>query len=146
MTQELKDKINEYLENHLYLNLGTVSPQGKPMVATLAYASKDSTVYLSTYESSRKVQNIKHNPYVAYTVDEDDCDIFIQNGLQVEGKASIVTDEKELNEIMGIMFDKFPIIEEIPPFPDPVVIKIEPEEIYLIDYSVEFGYRHKMDF
>lgn len=146
MTQELKDKINEYLENHLYLNLGTVSPQGNPMVATLAYASKNSTVYLTSYESSRKVQNIKHNPNVAYTVDEDDCDIYIQNGLQVEGKASIVTDEKELNEIMEIMLDKFPIIEEIPPFPDPAVIKIEPKVIYHLDYSVEFGHRDKVDF
>ncbi len=146
MTKALKDKINKYLENHLYLNLGTVSPHGNPMVATVAYASKDSTVYLTTYESSRKVQNIKHNPHVAYTVDEDDCDIFIQKGLQVEGKASIVTDEKELNEIMGVMLDKFPFIEEIPPFPDPAVIKIEPEMIYYLDYGVEFLHRDKVDF
>lgn len=145
MTQkELKDQINQYLEYHMFMNLGTVSPEGSPMVATVAYVSRDSTAYLLTYMSSRKAQNILHNPHVAYTVDEDDGDVFKQKGLQVEGKASIITEEKELHEVEEMMLDKFPFITEFPQFEDPVMIKIEPEIVYYLDYSVEFMHRDKV--
>ena len=103
MAEELKDKINQYLANHYYLNLATVSPQGSPMAHTMAYVSKDSVVYLATNKNTRKVQNIMHNPHVAYTIDEDDPDWFDMQALQVEGKASIITDEEELtrNRVAG---------------------------------------------
>ncbi|RPJ67725.1 MAG: pyridoxamine 5'-phosphate oxidase family protein [Alphaproteobacteria bacterium] len=144
MTQELKDNINQYLTHHYYLNLATVSPQGSPMAHTMAYVSKDSTVYLSTNKHTRKVQNIIHSPNVAYTVDDDDPDLFAMQALQVEGKASIITDEKELREIGEILAAKFPIVADMPPDPDSLMIKIEPEVIYYLNYSVEFGYRYKI--
>jgi general stress protein 26 len=145
MTEELIDKINQYLANHYYLNLATVSPQGSPMAHTMAYASKDSVVYLATNKNTRKVQNIMNNRHVAYTVDEDDPDWFDMQALQVEGKASIITDEKELREFGEIMVAKFPIAADMSPDPDTVMVKIEPEVIYYLDYSVEFGHRDKLD-
>lgn len=145
MAEELKDKINQYLANHYYLNLATVSPQGSPMAHTMAYVSKDSVVYLATNKNTRKVQNIMHNQQVAYTVDEDDPDWFDMQALQVEGKASIISDEKELREFGEIMVAKFPIAADMPPDPDTVMIKIEPEVIYYLDYSIEFGHREKLD-
>jgi general stress protein 26 len=146
MAEDLKDKIDQYLANHYYLNLATVSLQGNPMAHTLAYVSKDSVVYLATNKNTRKVQNIMHNPHVAYTVDEDDPDWFDMQALQVEGKASIISDEKELREFGEIMMAKFPIAADMPPDPDTIMIKIEPEAIYYLDYSIEFGHREKLDF
>ena len=146
MTQELKDNINEYLANHNYLNLATVSSQGNPMAHTMAYVSKDSVVYLSTNKYTRKVQNITHNPRVAYTVDEDNPDLFAMKALQVEGKASIITDINELREIGEIMMAKFPIVADMPVDPDAIMIKVEPDIIYYSDYSVKFGHREKIDF
>jgi general stress protein 26 len=145
MTQELKDSINRYLANHYYLNLATVSSQGNPMAHTMAYVSKDLAVYLSTNKNTRKVQNISHNPYVAFTVDEDDPDLFSMQALQVEGKASRIADEKELREIGEILAAKFPIVADMPPDPDTIMIKIEPVVIYYLDYRVEFGHREKID-
>lgn len=145
MAEELKDKINQYLANHYYLNLATVSLQGSPMAHTMAYASKDSVVYLATKKNTRKVQNIMHDSRVAYTVDEDDPDWFDMQALQVEGRASIITDERELREIGEIMAAKFPIAADMPPDPDTIMVKIEPEVIYYLDYSVEFGHRDKLD-
>lgn len=142
---ELKDKINQYLANHFYLNLATVSPQGSPMAHTMAYVTKDSVVYLATNKNTRKVQNIMKNPKVAYTVDDDDPDWFDMQALQVEGKASIITDEKVLREIGEIMVAKFPIVADMPADPDSIMIKIEPEVIYYLDYSIEFGHREKVD-
>ncbi len=144
MTQELKDNINQYLANHYYLNLATVSPQGNPMAHTMAYVSIDSVVYLSTNKYTRKVQNIMQNPHVAYTVDDDDPDLFAMQALQVEGKASIITDERELREIGEILAAKFPIVADMPPDPDSFMIKIEPGVVYYLNYSVEFGHRDKI--
>ena len=146
MAKELKDKIYEYLANHYYLNLATVSPQGSPMAHTMAYVSKDAVIYLATNKNTRKVQNIIHNPRVAYTVDEDDPDWFDMQALQVEGRASIITEENELREVGEVMIAKFPVTADMPPDPDTIMIKIEPEVIYYLDYNIEFGHREKVDF
>jgi len=146
MTEELKNKICEYLASHYYLNLATVSPQGNPMAHTLAYVSEEAVVYLATNKNTRKVQNIMQNPNVAYTVDEDEPDWFDMQALQVEGRASIITDEKELREVGEIMAAKFPIAADMPPDPDIVMIKIEPEVVYYLDYSIEFGHRESVNF
>jgi nitroimidazol reductase NimA-like FMN-containing flavoprotein (pyridoxamine 5'-phosphate oxidase superfamily) len=55
MTEELKDKVREYLSDHYYLNLATVSPQGRPMAHTMAYVSENEIVYLATNKNTRKV-------------------------------------------------------------------------------------------
>lgn len=146
MTEELKNKICEYLANHYYLNLATISPEGRPMAHTMAYVSESEIVYLATNKNTRKVQNIMQNPKVAFTVDEDDPDWFSMQALQVEGKASIVADEKELREVGEIMAAKFPVIADLPPDPDTIMIKIEPEIVYYLDYSIEFGHRDSVSF
>lgn len=145
MAEKLKDKIYEYLSNHYYLNLATVSSQGRPMAHTMAYVSEDAVVYVATNKNTRKVQNIMQNPYVAYTVDEDDPDWFEMKALQIEGKASIVTNENELREVGEIMAAKFPVAADMPPDPESIMIKIEPEVIYYLDYSVKFGYREQVN-
>lgn len=144
MKEELKQKISEYLATHYYLNLATVSPEGRPMAHTMAYVSEDMTVYLATNRNTRKVRNIMQNPAVAYTIDEDDPDWFDMQALQVEGRASIVEDEGEMREIGEIMMGKFPVIADMPADPDTILIKIVPEVVYYLDYSVEFGYRERV--
>ncbi|WP_440948649.1 pyridoxamine 5'-phosphate oxidase family protein [Methanosarcina sp. T3] len=146
MTEELKAKICEYLATHYYLNLATLSPQGKPMAHTMAYVSENEIVYLATNKNTRKVQNIMQNPHVAFTVDEDDPDWFDMQALQVEGRASIVNDETEMREVGEIMTAKFPVTADMPPDPDTIMIKIEPEVVYYLDYSIEFGHREMVTF
>lgn len=115
------------------------------MAHTMAYISEGAVVYVTTNKNTRKVQNIMQNPYVAYTVDEDDPDWFDIQALQVEGKASIITNEEELREIGEILAAKFPVAADMPPDPDSIMIKIEPEVIYYLDYSVEFGHREQVN-
>ena len=146
MTEQIKNKICEYLANHYYLNLATVSPDGRPMAHTVAYVSEREIVYLATNKNTRKVQNIMQNPQVAFTVDEDDPDWFDMKALQVEGKATIVASEEELREVGEIMAAKFPVIADLPPDPDTIMIKIEPAVVYYLDYSIEFGHRESVNF
>lgn len=141
---DIKQKISDYLATHNYLNLATVSPEGRPMAHTMGYVSYGEFVYLATSKNSRKVHNIMKNPDVAYTVDEDNPDWFNMQALQVEGKASIVEDEGKIREIGEIMTAKFPILADMPPDPDYILIEVVPEVVYYLDYSIEFGNREKV--
>ncbi|NPE31023.1 pyridoxamine 5'-phosphate oxidase family protein [Methanococcoides sp. SA1] len=143
---EIKERINEYLKKHPYLNLATVSPEGKPMVHSMAFASAGPVVYFGTGNNTRKFRNIEQNPNVAFTVDEDGSDVMNITGIQMEGKASFVTDEAELGQIFQLMLEKFPFMKELPKNPDNVIIKVEPTKAFFLDYAVEFGFRYEVDY
>lgn len=43
------------------------------------------------------------------------------------------------------MAAKFPVAADMPPDPESIMIKIEPEVIYYLDYSIKFGYREQVN-
>ena len=47
----------------------------------------------------------------------DDPDLFTMKALQVEGKASIISDINELVEVSEILAAKFPIVVDMPAGP-----------------------------
>ncbi|ABE52587.1 pyridoxamine 5'-phosphate oxidase family protein [Methanococcoides burtonii] len=143
---EIKERISEYLKKHPFLNLATISPEGNPMVHSMGFASSGPIVYFGTGNTTRKFRNIEQNPNVAFTVDEDGPDVMNITGIQMEGKASFVTDEAELGQIFQLMVEKFPFMAELPNNPDNVMIKVEPTKAFFLDYAVEFGFRYEVDY
>jgi general stress protein 26 len=137
----VKEKISNYLTLHNYLNLGTVSPGGTPTVHTVGFVSEGATVWFITDKTSRKATNIMNNPAVAFTVDEDYRDIAVIQGVQMEGTASLVTEEADVQRVFGLIMSKFPQIRDLPENPNYVVFKIEPKAGYFLDNTVEFGHR-----
>ena len=100
----------------------------------------------STDKNTRKVKNIKENPNVAYTV-YDHTDQFDElRYVQVEGHASVLTDEKTNKEIHKLLNKKFPSMSDIPINSDSVVIKITPKTCYYSDYNKRFGNRETVKF
>ena len=104
--ENIKKEIERFLDHRSIISLATVSPAGKPMTHPVAYASEGATLYVATYRSSRKVENILKNPSVAY-------DTFIYPGdwkktksIQMEGRAFVVRDkdEKEKGERKKLNF------------------------------------------
>ena len=102
----VKIKISAYLASHHYLRLGTVTDKATPQVHTVGYVSEDCTVYFVTDRKSRKAANIFENPAVAYAVDENYADIMTIQGVQIEGKASVVTMETEAMRLLDRMAEK----------------------------------------
>ncbi len=143
---EIKQKISDYLKSHNVLTLATVTPDGKPLAHTVVYVSEGAAVYFGTYRETRKVQNILKNSAVAYTVDEDYADWNKIQGIQMTGRATILTDGAELGRIMKMYVEKFPAAADMPPDPDMVIIKIEPVSGYFLDYTRSFGYRGEVIF
>lgn len=141
MTDETRQKIVNYLSSHQWLNLGTADRSGKPMVHTMAFASDGATVYFVTDKNTHKVADIMDNPKVAYTVDEDNVQVMQIKGVQMQGKASLVTDKEETSKAFSLMAKKYPFMADLPSNPDNVFFKVEPEEAYYLDYSKGFNHR-----
>ena len=139
-------KISAYLASHHYLRLGTVTPGNTAQVHTVGYVSEGCIVYFVTDRKSRKAMNIFTNPAVAYAVDENYRDVMAIQGVQMEGRASLVDQETEVIRLMGLMAHKFPGLENMPPNPDLVIFKIEPTRGYFLDNTVSFGHRDLMNF
>jgi len=143
---DAKQKLIDYLSIHPYLNLATVSPDGAPLAHTVGYASDGAAVYFMTDKKSRKARNIGGNSAVAYTVDEDYTDLAGIQGVQMTGKAELVTDSSVIAKILEIMARKFPQIKEMPVNSDYVFFRIDPGEAYFIDNTAGFGHRDHLIF
>jgi nitroimidazol reductase NimA-like FMN-containing flavoprotein (pyridoxamine 5'-phosphate oxidase superfamily) len=142
----IKEQISAYLKDHPYLRLATVTPTATPQVHTVGYVSEGCTVYFVTDRKSRKAENIFLNPAVAYAVDENYEDVMTIQGVQMEGKASIITMETEAMRLLDLMAQKFPGLEKMPPNPDLVIFKIEPTKGCFLDNSISFGHRDMVEF
>jgi general stress protein 26 len=142
--EDIKNRIVDYLRSHNILTLATVTPDGKPLAHTVTYVSDGLTVYFGTYKTTRKAQNITHNPHVAYSVDEDYADWSKIQGIQMSGNASPITDQNEMGRIWNKFLEKFPAAKDLPQSPDMVIFKIIPSCGYFIDYSKGFTHRDEI--
>jgi nitroimidazol reductase NimA-like FMN-containing flavoprotein (pyridoxamine 5'-phosphate oxidase superfamily) len=142
----IKAKIADYLASHPYLRLGTVTEDATPQVHTVGYVSEGCTAYFVTDRKSRKAENILKRSAVAYAVDENYEDIMTIQGVQMEGRASLITLETEAMRLLGLMAQKFPAMGEMPPNPELVIFKIEPAKGYFLDNTVAFGHRDLVEF
>lgn len=144
---ETKNQVIEYLRKKTTVTLATMSENGNPITHPVAYVSdEDGVVYFATSKNTRKVHNIMKNQHVAYSVFEETSDLNAIRSIQMEGTASVVLDKEETGKAMNMLMEKFPFMKDMPPNPDNILIKVEPEECYFADYSKGFGHRDKIDF
>lgn len=144
--EDIKSRISDYLTRHRKMTLATVTLDGRPIAHTVEYASDGATVYFGTLRSTRKAQNIMKNGYVSYTVDEDYDDWRQIQGVQIEGRASILTEQKDIKQAMDLLIRKFPALADFPPDPDMILVKIEPVAGFFLDYRKGFAHRDEVGF
>lgn len=147
MANTLKEKVQNYLSAHNLLSLATISEAGTPLARTVTYVSEGTTVYFAAHKASVKVQNISTQPQVAFTVDDPyTADWSSIQGLQMQGRASILSDPAEIQKAMGLLLQKYPQVAKLPAGQDMVIIKVEPTEGYYLDNTAGFGQRDKITF
>jgi len=144
MEKALQESIVEYLSAHRYLALASVDPDGRPVVHTMGYASDGAIVYCATNRETRKAQNMKRNPNVAYVVSEDYERWETIQGVQIQGKATILEDQAEIKRAIEILARKFPPFASLGQNPVYLFFKIEPIEGYFLDYTKAFGHRDRV--
>jgi nitroimidazol reductase NimA-like FMN-containing flavoprotein (pyridoxamine 5'-phosphate oxidase superfamily) len=143
---EIKDLIINYLSKRKFLTLATSSQKGEPLTHPIAYVNKEDTIYFSTSSKTRKYKNIQKNPNVAYSVYEQTEHLEDVISVQMEGKATPVTDKKEIIEINEMLKQKFPSMAKLTTDPDNVIVKISPKLCYFSDYTKRFGYRDRIEY
>lgn len=146
MTEDIKQKVLDYLEKHRYMRLATVTTESTPMVHTVAYASDGPTVYFVTDRRTRKIFNISRNPEVAFSVDEDYPDAGLIQGIQMEARATILSTRADVEKARDLLVAKFPNMAKMPPELDLVFVRVDPDEGYFLDYTRGFTHRDKIDF
>jgi uncharacterized protein len=89
---ETRQRVSAFLREHTTLALATVGEEGLPAVAAVFYASDDDlSLYFLTEERTEHGRNMLGNPAVAGAIHEDGQDWRGIRGLQLKGRAAIVT-------------------------------------------------------
>ncbi len=143
---DIKEQIVNYLSKRKFLTLATSSQKGEPITHPIAYVNKEDTVFFSTGKQTRKYKNIQENPNVAYSVYDLTEHLDEVISVQMQGKATPLTDKKDVDEINKMLKQKFPNMSYLIKDPDSVIIKINPKSCYFMDYSKGFGYRDTVEY
>ena len=146
MPDEIKARIREYLDERMYINLGTVCADGTPLVHTVGFVIDGDAVCFMTDKRTRKAVNIKSNKAVAFTSDKDEPEIAKIQGVQMSGRAAKVEDAPEVQRVMGMLVGKYPNLAEMPPNENYVVFKVAFKEGVFIDNTQGFGNRDSVGY
>lgn len=113
--EELKETVLDYLKRHYTMTLATAR-DNKPWAATVFYANDGFTLYfMSSPTIAWHSRNIADNPYVSVTVDEDyplieQDDWKKVKGVQLEGKAEMMTSEEDVAKAVTAYVTKYPFV------------------------------------
>lgn len=139
---ELKETIIKYMEGHNICTLAT-SKEDVPHASTVEYANDGLTLYFFTSPTSQKIAQIKTNPKIALTIDEDYLDWMKIKGIQLEGEAEVLEDSREIEKARKIFIKKYPFVAQ---FGELKVnwVKIVPTKIWFLDNEKGLGYRDQL--
>ncbi len=139
-------RIVSCLKGYLYGSLATINADNpkQPHVSSVVYVNDGLDLYFGTSAKSQKFINLIKNPKVAFTIDEYAADWRELKGLQIEGEAEVVKEDR-VPFVYGIYSEKFPIIKSLPDNTDSRFVKITPQKIWMLDYSKGFGHRDYLE-
>jgi len=103
---KLKETVLKYLQEHYTMTIATAKGEN-PWAAAVFYANDGFTLYFLSDPESRHSKEIAENPAVAATVNEDYHDWRKIKGVQMEGKAELVTTEDELAKAVATYVEKY---------------------------------------
>lgn len=141
-----EQQVIDYLKKHRVMTLATVTQGGAPMAHTVEYASDGETIYFITNGTTRKAGNIRLNPRVALTVDEDYDDWSTIKGVQLEAEAVVLTDQAEIEKAAAVYIAKFPFVANFPPNPQLAFVRVTPLKGFFLDYTKGFTHKDPVNF
>jgi PPOX class probable F420-dependent enzyme len=129
---ELTPVQRKHVEKPYIATLATVRPDGSPHTAPVWYRYIDGVFYVLTERSSRKAQNIAHDPRVELCIDDRERAPY--HSVIVRGRAAIepypgdawrlALAERYLGAAGARRYT-----EDMPPTGDEILLRIEPEQI-----------------
>lgn len=144
--QDIEEEIVNYLSKRKFTTIATSTKNGKPLTHTVAYVNIGPNLYFSTSNQTRKIKNIQENPKVAYSVYDETEHLDEIRSIQMEGESTIISDEKESEEAIKMLCQKFPHMAEMAYYEDNIIVKIVPKLCYFSDYTKRFGRKEIVEF
>jgi uncharacterized protein YhbP (UPF0306 family) len=144
---ETYETIRAFIEAHSTLALATVNAESQPQIAPLFYVSDDRlNLYWLSATHVRHSTNLTTSPHVAATIYPAVWEWKDIIGVQIEGEAGPITDERVREQIMRRYLHKF----KVPPEFDAAITastlyRLRPRWIRWVDNSVQFGYKAELD-
>lgn len=145
-TPELPTIIRAFLETQSIMALATINLDGLPEAAPVFYVSDERfNLYWLSLPDTRHSANLQRSARVAAVIYPSVWEWQDFAGLQIEGAAAAVTDERLREQILVAYLRKF----KIPPALDTTITastlyQLRPEWIRWLDNSVRIGYRAEL--
>ncbi|AFU59421.1 putative pyridoxamine 5'-phosphate oxidase [Candidatus Nitrososphaera gargensis Ga9.2] len=94
-----KDEVDRFLESKLNIQLATIDEMGDPNIQPLwfYYDKGDNKLYVMTRKTTKKVQNVRNNPNVYFSIDDEN---FPYKGVKGKGTATISGDTSKVMPIV----------------------------------------------
>jgi nitroimidazol reductase NimA-like FMN-containing flavoprotein (pyridoxamine 5'-phosphate oxidase superfamily) len=142
MDPALTEEITSILDDANDMTIATVREDGYPQATTVSYVNDGLKIYFGCAADSQKAKNLARNGKVSLTVNLPYSSWNDIRGLSVGGRAERVTDPEEIDQVVQLMFQKFP---QIAPYAPTEVEEIElfrvtPEIVSILDYRKGFGH------
>lgn len=144
--------ILNYLANHNTIILSTYGEDG-PWATPVFFVNRGYRIYFLSEATSKHSCNLRENSQVAATVTEDYKDWKQIQGIQMKGKAYLVSSLKEKALVLASYLKKFPAVRHI--LETPGSFKgvsntqwhcIEPKYMKFTDNTKEFGKHFEIEF
>ena len=139
--------IRAFLQTQSTFALATVNADGSPQIAPLFYVADERlNLYWLSSPSSRHSLNLVRQPRVAATVYPSVWQAADIVGLQIEGEARTIGDERIREQNLNLYLRKF----QVPPEFDSLInastlYMLTPQWIRWMDNSVEFNYKAEIN-
>jgi general stress protein 26 len=140
MKENAKREVIHYLKEKEICSLATLRRDGYPQANVVDYVNDGLTLYMATFATASKVDNIRFCPKVSLTVGGKSDDINQTKGVSLAGEAFVLNGKREIQRARRLLLKKFPYVSE---FPDEQLawIKVRPRVIYFVDYSKGIGHQ-----
>lgn len=144
MDRPIRDKILRLLDEHRIMSLATVRPDGWPQATTVGYVNEGLILYFMCGRASQKAANIARENRVSLTIDHDTPSPLEIRGLSMAARAfPMEINAETIAKIGALLPKKYPeyrAMMEGVDYSQMAVIRVEPEVISVLDYSLGFGH------
>lgn len=147
MVDDVHRQALAYIQSHHVLTLATVGTEGV-WAAAVFYASAAFDFYFLSAGHTRHAQDMRAQPRIAATIQEDYADWQAIQGIQLEGEVELLHGT-ERDTAVALYRRKFPFLQQ--PIPQIKIAltkvnwyKLKPARLYFIDNSKGFGHRDEV--
>ncbi|HQL39573.1 MAG TPA: pyridoxamine 5'-phosphate oxidase family protein [Anaerolineaceae bacterium] len=140
--EDKRKLIDAFLEKPLIARMATADRHARPHVVPVWYAWDGTTIWISSFASTRKVAELRENPYLSISID-----VAEQNGATraviLEGKSELITEPREFVASQSYWIykrylgDEGVLAKEPQSWihdPENLLIKLTPEDIYTWEF------------